>query len=119
VTGTFRTPRPRRGEIYWIDWSPQRGSEQAGRRPGLVISGDSFNRMFPVVTVLALTTTIRESSIAVTLPASVTGQDSAVLPWQVMTADQGRLENKICDLPTAYMLKVDKSLALVWGLAPG
>ena len=27
----------KRGELYWMDWNPARGSEQAGRRPGLVI----------------------------------------------------------------------------------
>ena len=35
---------PSRGEIWWVDLSPVRGREQAGRRPALVISVDAFNR---------------------------------------------------------------------------
>jgi mRNA interferase MazF len=33
----------RRGEIRWADLDPVRGREQAGRRPVLVLSRDSFN----------------------------------------------------------------------------
>jgi len=38
------SPRePRAGEIWYVDFSPHRGREQAGVRPGLVISNDRFN----------------------------------------------------------------------------
>ncbi|MDQ2800790.1 MAG: type II toxin-antitoxin system PemK/MazF family toxin [Armatimonadota bacterium] len=33
----------RRGELYWRDWSPGRGSEQTGLRPALVIQADAGN----------------------------------------------------------------------------
>lgn len=36
-------PGPSRGEIWLVDLSSVRGHEQAGRRPGLVISVDEFN----------------------------------------------------------------------------
>lgn len=107
---------PRRGEIYWIDWSPSRGSEQAGRRPGLVISGDSFNRMFPVCTVLALTTNLRPSQIAVPVPAGLTPAESRILPWQVMTVAQDRLDERICAITPEIQATVDQRLRLVWGL---
>jgi mRNA interferase MazF len=35
---------PRRGDIVWIDFDPQSGHEQAGRRPALVLSPSSYNR---------------------------------------------------------------------------
>jgi len=35
---------PARGEIVWISFDPQAGSEQAGRRPALVLSGQAYNR---------------------------------------------------------------------------
>ena len=34
---------PDRGDIVWIDFTPQVGHEQAGRRPALVISPASYN----------------------------------------------------------------------------
>lgn len=33
---------PRQGDIIYMDFSPQTGHEQAGRRPALVVSNNSF-----------------------------------------------------------------------------
>ena len=35
--------RARRCDIIWLSMNPQAGHEQAGRRPALVISNDTFN----------------------------------------------------------------------------
>jgi mRNA interferase MazF len=35
---------PKRGDLIWLDFNPQAGHEQAGRRPALVISKDEYNR---------------------------------------------------------------------------
>src|SRR4051812_43447858 len=37
-------PRPHRADVWLIDFDPVRGHEQGGRRPGLVISTDVYNR---------------------------------------------------------------------------
>ncbi|HAI86492.1 MAG TPA: hypothetical protein DCL63_05810 [Firmicutes bacterium] len=37
---------PSRGHIVWISFDPQRGHEQAGRRPALVLSQSVYNRPF-------------------------------------------------------------------------
>ena len=107
---------PLRGEIHWIDWSPHRGSEQAGHRPGLVISGDAFNRQFHVCTVLAITTQIRPSQIAIQLPRHITGEVCQILPWQVMTISENRLEGYISTLDSEWMTRVENALRLVWRL---
>ncbi len=39
------TLEPKAGEVWFIDFSPQVGREQAGIRPALVISHDRFNRV--------------------------------------------------------------------------
>jgi mRNA interferase MazF len=44
-----------RGEVRWADLDPVRGSEQAGRRPVLVISQNVFNERSGTVIALALT----------------------------------------------------------------
>lgn len=36
-------PAPSRGEVWMVDLDPTKGHEQAGRRPGLVVSVDLFN----------------------------------------------------------------------------
>ena len=48
---------PRRGEIWLTDLDPTRGHEQAGRRPALVVSADTFNSgPADLVIILPLTT---------------------------------------------------------------
>ncbi len=34
---------PERGDVIWIDFNPQLGHEQRGRRPALVVSHKSYN----------------------------------------------------------------------------
>jgi mRNA interferase MazF len=36
-------PQPSRGEVWLVDLNPTRGHEQAGKRPGLIMSVDLFN----------------------------------------------------------------------------
>ncbi len=50
----------RKDSIYWIEFSPGKGSEPRGRRPGLVIQNDSLNDSgLNTVIVLAITSTLR------------------------------------------------------------
>ena len=36
---------PERGDVVWIDFDPQSGREQAGRRPALVLTPVRYNRL--------------------------------------------------------------------------
>ena len=48
----------RRGEIYWVEFDPIKGSEQGGLRPALVVQNDVGNRYSPITLVVAITRTI-------------------------------------------------------------
>ena len=48
----------RRGEIYWVEFEPVKGSEQGGLRPALVIQHDTGNRYSPTTVVAAITRTV-------------------------------------------------------------
>ena len=48
----------RRGEIYWVEFDPVKGSEQGGLRPALVVQNDMGNRYSPTTVIAALTTTL-------------------------------------------------------------
>lgn len=56
-----------RGEIRWADLSPTRGSEQAGRRPVLILSHDVFNQHSGTVVAVALTSQPPAASFPLTL----------------------------------------------------
>lgn len=48
----------RRGEIYWVELDPVKGSEQGGLRPALVVQNDIGNRFSPTTVVVAITRTL-------------------------------------------------------------
>src|SRR6266704_1836256 len=45
----------RRGEIYWVEYDPMKGSEQGGLRPALVVQNDTGNASSPTTVVAAMT----------------------------------------------------------------
>jgi mRNA interferase MazF len=48
----------KRGEIYWVEFDPVKGSEQGGLRPALVVQNDTGNRKSPTTVVVAITRTL-------------------------------------------------------------
>jgi len=47
-----------RGEIYWVEFDPVKGSEQGGLRPALVVQNDVGNHYSSTTVVVAITTTL-------------------------------------------------------------
>jgi len=110
----------KRGDIFWIDLDPAKGSEQAGRRPVLIIQNDIGNAFAPTVIAAPLTTKhfVKEYPPNVFLPKGTAGlkSGSTILLSQIRVLDKSRLGPKIGHLPATYMVKVDiaikNSLAL-------
>ena len=74
---------PERGDVLWIDFDPQAGHEQAGRRPALVLSPASYNRAAGLAIICPITNKTKGYPFEVAIPAGleVTG---------VILADQAR-----------------------------
>ncbi len=97
--------------IFLANLNPTKGSEQAGKRPVLVISHERINQLLPVVNVIPLTSlkfpsrTIYPNEVL--LPAGVAGlkKDSIALCYQIRTLDKNRLERDFGEL-------LDKELRL-------
>ena len=104
----------KRGDIFWVDLDPTRGSEQAGQRPVLVIQNDIGNEFAPTVIVAPLTTTqvSREYPTNVYVPKDTTGlkANSIILLSQIRVIDKSRLQQKIGHLSSHYMTKVDGAI---------
>lgn len=47
-----------RGEIYWVEFDPIKGSEQGGLRPAVIVQNDVGNRFSPTTVVAAITRSI-------------------------------------------------------------
>ena len=111
----------RRGELYWVDWNPARGSEQAGRRPALIVSADAGNRneRYPLLIVAAVSTALRDIVTHVVLqPGTTNGltQTSSVKCEQLMTISKGRLREKLGQITADELAMVDAALLRSLGI---
>jgi len=66
---------PAKGDVIAVSLNPQRGHEQKGRRPAVVLSNDLFNERTGLAIVCPITHTCRNVPFHVALPEekSVTG----------------------------------------------
>lgn len=109
----------RRGEVYWLDFSPSRGSEQSGKRPALIVQNDVGNRFSPTTIVAAMTTRVsaKEYPTEVRLADEVFGRPSAVLCQQLLTVAIDRvIGTPVTLLDPETMARVDAALKLSLGL---
>jgi mRNA interferase MazF len=110
----------KRGDVYFADLSPVKGSEQGGVRPVLVIQNDIGNRFSPTVIVAAITAQIQKAKLPthVEIEASADGfeRKSVVLLEQLRTLDKQRLTDKITHLSPEAMRRVNEALQVSVGL---
>ena len=110
----------KRGDLFWVNLNPVKGSEQAGRRPVLITQNDIGNELSPTTILAPLTTKsfAKEYPTNVNLPKGTGGLkvNSTVLMSQIRTIDKTRLEEKIGALPSAYLEKVNRAIKVSLGL---
>lgn len=111
----------KRGDIYYADLSPVVGSEQGGVRPVLIVQNDVGNKYSPTVIAAAITSQQDKSRMPTHI--SVNGdtcglsKDSVVLLEQVRTIDKQRLKERMGNLSTNDMNKINKALNISFGLS--
>jgi mRNA interferase MazF len=59
---------PDRGDLVWIDFDPQAGHEQAGRRPAVVLSPAHYNRRAGLALICPITSRIKDYPFEVAIP---------------------------------------------------
>lgn len=62
---------PRRGDVVWITLDPQRGREQAGHRPALVLSPEVYNRRTGLAIMCPVTSQMKGYPFEVEIPAGL------------------------------------------------
>jgi mRNA interferase MazF len=76
---------PQRGDLIWLEFAPQSGHEQTGRRPGLVLSPDFYNRPSGLALVCPITSKVKGYPFEVLVrEGSING---AVLSDQLKSVD--------------------------------
>ena len=111
----------KRGELYYADLSPVIGSEQGGVRPILIVQNDTGNKYSPTIIAAAVTSQLGKAKLPthIELSANEFGlmKDSVILLEQIRTLDKKRLKEKIGELSTSKMQKVNTALLISLGFA--
>jgi mRNA interferase MazF len=87
----------KRGEVYWVNLDPTRGTEIHKARPALVVSPDDMNKVLPRVIVAPLTS--KGQPLGCRPELQFKGRKARVLLDQVRAVDQRRLGKRLGAIP--------------------
>ena len=97
---------PKRGDVVWLEFTPQAGHEQAGHRPALTLSPESYNKKVGLALFCPLTTQIKGYPFEVVLPAGLK-VNGAVLADQIKNLDWKMRKAKFhCHVPESVVNEV-------------
>ncbi|HMD97791.1 MAG TPA: type II toxin-antitoxin system PemK/MazF family toxin [Terriglobia bacterium] len=110
-----------RGDVYLADLSPTKESEQAGKRPVVVVSRDAINQSSPVVIAVPITglehkTRIYPSQVRLNAGTGGLSKDSVVLGEQVRAISKGRLTKRLGRLTADEMRLIATALKVAMDL---
>ena len=102
---------PERGDAIWLDFDPQAGREQAGRRPALVLSRSSYNRKSGLALICPITSQVKGYPFESNVPNGLPIQ-GVVLTDQIRCLDwQRRCAKYITKVPDDLLQDVTGKLA--------
>lgn len=112
-----RLSTPDRGDLVWLEFTPQAGHEQAGRRPALVLSPRSYNQKVGLALCCPITSRAKGYPFEVLLPEGV-GVAGVILADQVKSLDwRVRRARRISSTPVEIVADVLAKLETLLGRA--
>ncbi|MGX2982270.1 endoribonuclease MazF [Helicobacter sp. 23-1045] len=76
---------PEYADIIWLDFNPQNGHEQMGKRPAVVLSAKSYNAKSGLCVCVPITSKIKGYPFEV--PCAVADREGAILSDQIKSMD--------------------------------
>ncbi len=111
---------PKRGDLVQVQLSPVIGSEQAGKRPALVISPDVINEHSPVILIAPLTSKKTERvypfEVLIEPPEGGVTQRSKVMLTHLRGVDKRRISEIYGRVSAETMHRVEEALKVATGL---
>ena len=97
---------PERGDVIWLNFNPQQGHEQAGRRPAVVLSLKLYNRKAGLALICPITNQVKNYPFEVKIPSELE-ISGAVLADQVKSLDwKARNAEFIIKMPAIVMNEI-------------
>ncbi len=104
---------PDRGDIVWINFTPQAGHEQRGKRPALILSPKIYNEKTSLCICLPITSKIKGYPFEVSLPENLPIQ-GVILSDQIKNLDfSAREVSFVCKVDVNIIKLVQKN---IWAL---
>jgi len=104
---------PERGDLVWLQFNPQSGHEQAGKRPALVISPSSYNGKVGLSLLCPVTSKMKGYPFEVIIPNDLPIEGS-ILSDQIKSLDwQSRKASFICKVPNETLAEVISKIELL------
>ena len=101
---------PDRGDIVWLNFTPQVGHEQRGKRPALILSPKIYNEKTSLCICLPITSKIKGYPFEVPLP-SRSAINGVILSDQIKNLDfRAREITFICKLSSEIVEVVQKNV---------
>ena len=103
----------KQGEIWYANLNPVEGSEQAGFRPVLILSGNLLNTYAPVLICCPLTTKLKNYKGNVILkPDNLNGlnESSEILTYHIRSVAKSRLKQRIGKVSIETINELKKGL---------
>lgn len=76
---------PDKGDIVWLNFSPQQGHEQAGMRPAIILSPKNYNKTSKLMLACPITSKVKHYPFEVRIKANKI--DGVILADQVKNLD--------------------------------
>ena len=108
----------KRGEIYYADLNPVKGSEQGGVRPVLILQNNQGNKFGPTTIVAAITSKIERTKLPTHVLIESCGlkESSLILLEQIRVIDKARMAGFIGVAGKETMESVDHAVGISLGL---
>jgi mRNA interferase MazF len=107
---------PERGSIVWMDFSPQAGHEQAGRRPAIVLTPRGYHELTHKAVVCPITSRERGWPMEVKLPPGLE-ISGVVLVDEIRSVDRDARHMKVAGTaPQGILDEIDAKLAALLNL---
>lgn len=109
---------PRKGDVVNLDFDPQSGHEQAGRRPAIILTRRDFNDKVSLALVCPITLEVKGYPFEVAVPVGHT-VSGVILCDQIKSLDwRARNAEKVCELPNEVVENVVAKIHTLLEMAP-
>jgi mRNA interferase MazF len=114
-----RVAKPRRRDVWLVNFDPTLGAEIKKVRPALIIQNDVGNQVSPITIVAAITSNVKKvTPVQVFVPAGEAGLNvnSMIVLNQIRSVDHVRLRRKLGILSEARMAEVESAILISIGI---